>query len=251
MKRYWKNSFKMVTIEAYFIHLYLKWNDNKSDDNNNNVFQKCNCFTQVPSLSLLHIFLSKLREEDTVSFTIMCWKRGVSKVSILMIFSCPANGSSIRTCPCWLTDWEKKAILGTSSQFQTLKTMTKTVGKDHDQRPWPRLWPWLWPMTMTKNMTVTVTVTDELWCQGSFALLQCYVLKINAWYVKAFGICFRKPDIINSKSVKIKTYLAHFHHQHVSCAGFSQRKRGKIFHSESQLFSGGRGLQAWAKKYWC
>ena len=102
-----KNSFKMVTIEAYFIHLYLKWNDNKSDDNNNNVFQKCNCFTQVPSLSLLHIFLSKLREEDTVSFTIMCWKRGVSKVSILMIFSCPANASSIRTCPCWLTDWEK------------------------------------------------------------------------------------------------------------------------------------------------
>ena len=45
-----------------------------------------NCFTKVPSLSLLHIFLSKLREEDPVSSTIMRWKRG-REVSILISIS--------------------------------------------------------------------------------------------------------------------------------------------------------------------
>ena len=42
--------------------------------------------SQVPSLSLLHVFLSKLREEDPVSSTIMRWKRG-REVSILISIS--------------------------------------------------------------------------------------------------------------------------------------------------------------------
>ena len=57
---------------SYICTLSWQWrcNDNTIDDNNNNVFQKCNCFTNLPSLSLLNIFLSK-REEDTVFFTKM------------------------------------------------------------------------------------------------------------------------------------------------------------------------------------
>ena len=154
--------------------------------------------SQVPSLSLLHVFLSKLREEENLSFT-----KCVGKFSILMSFAAISQWQ-LFTFP--FGHWPDNSL--SQCQFKMWKQRGLIDhGKNHDFDHWPYMWPKRWTSFNDKAVSQSCNVL-------------CWKSMRNM--LRLFGYVFE--SLISSIIAKVWK-LRHFHHQLVSCAGFSQRKK--------------------------
>ena len=101
-------------------------------------------------------------------------------------------------------------------------------------------------MTMTRATTMTTTIDRDCDQVSQIVMAVSQSCNVLCWksmrnMLRLFWICFRKPDIINSKSVKIKTFSSS---TCLLCRFFSKKK-----HPEQHYFSGGHRtvLKAWAE----
>ena len=114
-------------------------------------------------------------------------------------------------------------------------TLTRTMTRTTTRTMTIDQWPWLWP-SLTNCNGKAVSQSCNVSCWKS---MQCNILRL-------FGYVLESLILPIAKVWKLR----HFHHQLVSCAGFSQRKN--ISHPELQLCSrGDHSFEAFRAKKTC